>query len=83
MSQKPESRPRREKIASETARQSIPAVIRAREPMRSDDFPAIRSDEDDQDRHRKEGRAGLGRRVPEDVLHVDGHEDAEHGSVTK
>ena len=41
MSQKVESRPSREKMASEPARQSIPAVMRAREPMRSDDFPAI------------------------------------------
>jgi hypothetical protein len=38
MSQKVESRPEE---TSEAARQSIPAVISAREPMRSDDFPAI------------------------------------------
>ena len=49
------------------------------DPVRG--LPGDGSDEDDQDRHRQEGRARLRRGVAEDVLHVDRHEeeDAEHG----
>ena len=58
----------------------IPAVI---EPTRADPIarlPCDRCDQDDEESHRQECRAGLHRRVAEDVLHVqrDEEEDAEH-----
>ena len=48
-------------------------------------LPRDRRDQDDQDRHRQERRAGLHRRVAEHVLHVerDEEEDAEHRRATR
>ena len=71
----------REKRISDPVRTSHPADHeRPRAPNRSDSRPAMRREEDDQDRPRQERRARLDRRVAEHVLDVerDVEEDAEH-----
>ena len=68
------------KITSEPATSAIPTAISQREPNAVASLPAIGATRTMQQRHRQERRAGLRRRVAEDVLHVerDEEEDAEH-----
>ena len=79
-SQKSEAVPSREKSTSELPTSVSPPAMSQREPMRSESLPGERGDEDDQQRHRQEDRAGLDGRVAEDLLDVERHEeeDAEH-----